>query len=115
MSTCQVQLVMAGTFLMGVIGALIHPNFWQFVGQHYWWPISIVIIILWHIISQMLLNKYVTADGKRIKWPFLWLFAYVALSAAYCMVCHSSLFSVCDVEAEVLYNIFRASKKSCLD
>lgn len=84
-STCQVQLALAGTLLMVLIGALLHPNFWEFVGEHFWWPVSVVIIIFWHIISQALLNKYVV-DGTRIKRPFLWLFAYVGLSAAYCMV-----------------------------
>lgn len=69
------------------MGTLIHPNFWQFVGQYYWWPVSFMIVGLWHLISQKLLNKFVT-DGKRIKRPFLWLFLYVGLSAAYCMVCH---------------------------
>lgn len=34
---------------------------------------------------QIALNKWVT-DGKRIKWPFVWLFLYVALSAGYCVV-----------------------------
>ena len=36
-------------------------------------------------VVQIVLNKWVT-DGRRIRWPFVWLFSYVALSAGYCVV-----------------------------
>lgn len=84
-STCQVQLVLAGNFLCLIVAALLHPKFWELVGDYYGWPVSFVLIFLWHALSQKLLNTYVT-DGKSIRRPFVWLFAYVALSAAYCMV-----------------------------
>lgn len=64
---------------------LCHPQTWEVAGEQYWWPVSIALIILWHAVSQTVLNKYVT-DGKRIKWPFWWLFLYVGLSAGYCVV-----------------------------
>lgn len=85
MSTCYVQLLLAGGLLSMLLAALLHPQFWEVVGEHIWWPISFVLITLWHMISQKLLNKYVT-NGKRIRWPFVWLFAYVALSGGYCAV-----------------------------
>jgi hypothetical protein len=84
-STCFIQLWLAGAVLGTVVMLLLHPEFWRFVGDYIWWPVSIVLIILWHVASQIALNKYVT-DGKSIKWPWVWLFLYVALSAAYCVV-----------------------------
>jgi hypothetical protein len=88
-STCYVQLLLAGGLIGFIIGALLHPQFWEVVRVHVWWPVSIALIILWHVITQKLLNTYVT-DHKRIKRPFVWLFAYVALSAGYCTVCSFS-------------------------
>ena len=79
------QLWLASVPLGLIIALLLHPQFWGWVGRHIWWPLSTVLMLLWHIMSQVLLNTYVT-DGKRIKKPFVWLFSYVALSAGYCVV-----------------------------
>lgn len=84
-STCFFQLWIGALVLGAVLVPLLHPEFWVFVRDNIGWPISIALIILWHILSQIFLNRYVT-DGKRIKKPFVWLFAYVALSSAYCVV-----------------------------
>jgi hypothetical protein len=84
-STCYFQLWLAGLLVSSLIVLLLHPSFWELVVEYVDWPISILVIICWHIASQITLNKWVT-DGKTIKKPFLWLFAYVALSAAYCVV-----------------------------
>lgn len=84
-STCFFQLWL-GTLVLGAIFVpALHPEFWVFVHDNIGWPLSIAVIIGWHIVSQIFLNRYVT-DGKRIKRPFVWLFAYVALSSAYCVV-----------------------------
>ena len=85
MSTCFIQLYLAGGLVGSVMALLLHPEWWRLVHKHMWWPISIAFIVLWHLTSQLLLNRVVT-DGKRIKWPFVWLFLYVGLSAAYCVV-----------------------------
>lgn len=84
-STCFFQLWIGALVLGAVLVPLLHPEFWVFVRDNIGWPISIALIIVWHILSQIFLNRYVT-DGKRIKKPFVWLFAYVALSSAYCVV-----------------------------
>ena len=84
-STCYVQLLLAGGLVGLLVGTLLHPQFWEVVGEHKQRPISFLVITLWHVISQAALNKYVT-DGKRIKHPFVWVFAYLALSAGYCVV-----------------------------
>lgn len=84
-STCYVQLYLAGALLGSLCTLLLHPRWWQLVYDNIWWPLSIVFIICWHITSQQILNRVIT-DGKRIKWPFVWLFAYVGLSAGYCVV-----------------------------
>ena len=84
-STCYVQLLLAGVYIGAIAAALLHPQFWEMVWRHKWWPISFVLIALWHNLSQRVLNSVVT-DGKRIKYPFVWLFSYVALSAGYCVV-----------------------------
>jgi hypothetical protein len=85
-STCYVQLLLAGCLLTLIIAALLHPQFWETVRDHIWWPVSIALITIWHILAQKLLDTYVT-DGKCIKRPFIWIFSYVALSAGYCTVC----------------------------
>ena len=85
MSTCFVQLWLASVPIGVIIGLLLHPQFWSLMGKYIWWPLSTVLMLLWHIGTQVLLNTYVT-DGKRIKKPFVWLFTYVALSAGYCVV-----------------------------
>ena len=64
------QLWLAGLILGSVIMFLLLQ---ESVWEHRWWPVSIVLIIIWHIVSQIILNKYIT-DGKRIKLPFWWLF-----------------------------------------
>lgn len=84
-STCYFQLWLSGLLISSIITLLLHPSFWEFVGDYVGWPISIFFIICWHIASQLTLNRWVT-DGKTIKKPFLWLFAYVTLSTAYCVV-----------------------------
>jgi hypothetical protein len=84
-STCYVQLLLAGSLLTLVIGALLHPQFWELVRERIWWPVSIALIVLWHVLTQKLLNTFVT-HRKHIRRPFVWLFAYVALSAGYCTV-----------------------------
>ena len=85
----------AGGGYIGIIAAaLLHPQFWLMLERHKWWPISFVLIALWHKLSQGLLNKVVT-DGKRIKYPFVWLFAYVALSAGYCVVRLWNMWTAC--------------------
>jgi hypothetical protein len=84
-STCYVQLLLAGCLLTLIIAALLHQQFWEMVRDTIWWLVSIAFIILWHILAQQLLNRYVT-DGKCIKRPFVWIFSYVALSAGYCTV-----------------------------
>ena len=92
-STCFFQLWLGALTLGAVLVPLLHPDFWVFVRAHIGWPISIAAILCWHIVSQVFLNRFVT-DGKRIRWPFVWLFAYVALSSAYCVVrpapCHAN-------------------------
>jgi hypothetical protein len=85
-STCIIQLWLAGLLLGSIVTLICHPQTWQFLGENYQWPVSIVLIIAWHVTSQIILNKYVT-DGKRINWPFAWLFLYFGLSATYCVVC----------------------------
>jgi hypothetical protein len=89
-STCFIQLWLAGLLVGTIVTLLAHPQFWEFVAEYYWWPVSVLLILAWHIVSQTILNKYIT-DGKRIKWPFWWLFLYVGLSAGYCVVCVSDL------------------------
>ena len=79
------QLGLVGLLLGSIVTLVSHPQTWELVADNYWWPASIVLIIAWHIGSQALLNNYVT-DGKRIKYPFWWLFLYVGLSAGYCVV-----------------------------
>lgn len=88
-STCFFQLWLAGLLLGTLIMVLLQPQWWEFVGRNACWPVSVLCIIFWHIVSQIVLNRWVT-DGKRIKWPFVWLFLYVALSAGYCVVCYLS-------------------------
>eukprot|EP00892_Ulva_mutabilis_P002674 jgi/Ulvmu1/12407/UM009_0056.1 len=84
-STCFFQLWLGGAVLGAVLIPLLHPSFWRLVGDNLGWVISLAFILAWHILSQLLLNRYVT-DGKRILRPFMWLFLYIALSAGYCVV-----------------------------
>jgi hypothetical protein len=84
-STCYVQLLLAGCLLTLTIAALLHPLFWETVRYFIWWSVSIALIAVWHFLVQKLLNTYVT-DGRCIKRPFIWIFSYVALSAGYCTV-----------------------------
>eukprot|EP00892_Ulva_mutabilis_P009433 jgi/Ulvmu1/6862/UM031_0067.1 len=84
-STCFFQLWLGALVLGAIFVALLHPSFWTLVREYVGWPLSLAVILCWHILSQIFLNKYVT-DGKRIRWPFVWLFAYVTLSSAYCVV-----------------------------
>ena len=82
---------MAGVLVGGVVALAIHPQWWEFLGDNYWWPISIFGVLLFQTATRKILDTYVT-DGATIKEPFMWLFAYVALSAAYLVVhsCHDS-------------------------
>ena len=84
-STCAVQLWAAGVVLSAIFVPIGHPGFWAFVRANVAWPLSIVAIIAWHALSQVLLQKYVT-PGTSIKRPFAWLFLYMVLSTAYCVV-----------------------------
>eukprot|EP00892_Ulva_mutabilis_P009432 jgi/Ulvmu1/6861/UM031_0066.1 len=84
-STCFFQLWLGGAVLGAVLVALLHPSFWRLLRDNIGWVISLAIILAWHVLSQLLLNRYVT-DGKRILRPFMWLFAYIGLSAGYCVV-----------------------------
>lgn len=52
-STCFFQLWLAGLLVSTVIMLLLHPQWWEFVGRNAWWPISVILIIMWHIASQV--------------------------------------------------------------
>lgn len=84
-STCFFQLWLAALVLGAVLIPVLHPSFWALVGDNIGWVISFFIILAWHILSQLMLNRVVT-DGKRIKRPFVWLFLYIGLSTGYCVV-----------------------------
>lgn len=81
-STCWVQLWWAGLTLGAILGALLHPAFWTFVDKYRAWPISVAFIILWHVLSQQALSKWVT-PGTEIKRPLLWFYLYALLSTVY--------------------------------
>ena len=85
MSTCFFQLWLGSLVLGAVLVPLLHPSFWDLVRDNIGWVISFSFILLWHILSQLFLNRYVT-DGRRILRPFMWLFVYIGLSAGYCVV-----------------------------
>jgi hypothetical protein len=89
-STCWIQLWTAGILISAVLVPFGHPRFWVFVRANIAWPISVVLIIIWHVVTQILLQKYVT-PGASIKHPFAWLFLYIFLSSVYCVVCPSFL------------------------
>ena len=86
--------LLAGVYIGIIAAALLHPQFWLMLGRNISWPISFLFIALWHKLSQRLLNKVVT-DGKHIKYPFVWLFSYVALSAGYCVVRLCNMWTAC--------------------
>ena len=93
MSTCFIQLWMAGVLLGGVIALFLHPDWWSILQREKWWPISIGTVFVIQQLTKKILNTYVT-DGTTIKRPFVWMFAYVALSAGYLVVCSGTCLSV---------------------
>ena len=56
LSTCYVQLLLAGVYIGIIAAALLHPQFWLMLGRNISWPISFLFIALWHKLSQRLLN-----------------------------------------------------------
>lgn len=81
-STCWVQLWWAGVTLSLILAALLHPGFWRLVAENKAWPISVIAIFVWHMVSQLALSRWVT-PGTEIKRPLLWFFCYALLSTVY--------------------------------
>jgi MFS family permease len=84
-STAILQLWLIGCVLGALVGALAHPAFWRLVRDQAPWIASVVAVILWHVASQLLLNRSLS-DGKTIRRPFTFLCAYLIFSTTYVVV-----------------------------
>jgi hypothetical protein len=80
-----VQLWMIGAILGLLIAALLHPAFWILVARHWPWVVSLVFVSLWHVLTQLLLNRKLS-DGKVVRRPYGFICAYLLFSATYVVV-----------------------------
>jgi hypothetical protein len=92
-STCWVQLWWAGLTMGAIVAGILHPAFWRLVFKYIGWPISIIVITLWHMLSQMAIARWVT-PRRSIEHTLLWFYLYALFSLVYFTVCCSNI-SLC--------------------